>query len=127
MFNKDVLPDLEDIFVEDVRKGHISLVIGKLKKRRVNHLARNLLKLMCQMFRFAVTYDLIEFDPTASLSIAKVTPKPTERDRTLSDIEIRASARQSPDANLLTSIECAVWIALSTMSSVFPYFRLPRN
>ncbi len=76
MFEKDILPDLGDLFVEDVRKGHISLLIGKLKKRGVNHLARNLLKLMRQMFRFAVTYDLIEFDPTASLSIAKMTTKP---------------------------------------------------
>jgi hypothetical protein len=80
MFEKDALPDLGDLFVEDVRKGHVSLLIGKLKKRGVNHLARNLLKLMRQMFRFAVTYDLIEFDPTASLSIAKMTTKPVGAD-----------------------------------------------
>ncbi|WP_262965164.1 tyrosine-type recombinase/integrase [Methylobacter psychrophilus] len=118
MFEKDVLPDLEDLFVEDVRKGHVSLLIGKLKKRGVNHLARNILKLIRQMFRFAVTYDLIEFDPTASLSIAKMTTKPTERDRTLSESEIRALARQMPDAHLLISTECAVWIALSTMCRI---------
>ncbi len=118
MFNKDVLPDLGELFVEDVRKGNVSLLIGKLKKRGVNHLARNLLKLMRQMFRFAVTYDLIEFDPTASLSIAKMTTKPTERDRTLNDAEIRALARQLPDAGLMKSTECAVWIALSTMCRI---------
>jgi integrase len=118
MFNKDVLPDLGELFVEDVRKGHISLLTGKLKKRGVKHLARNLLKLMRQMFRFAVTCDLIEFDPTASLSIAKTTTKPTERDRTLSEVEIKALARQLPNANLLKSTECAVWIALSTMCRI---------
>ena len=118
MFNKDVLPDLGDIFVEDIRKGNVSLIIGNLKKRGVNHLSRNLLKLMRQMFRFAVTYDLIEFDPTASLSIAKMTTKPTERDRTLSEIEIRALNRQLPGANLLKSTECAIWIALSTMCRI---------
>ena len=118
MFNKDVLPDLGDLFVEDVRKGHIGLVIDKLKMRGVNHLARNLLKLMRQMFRFAVSRDVIEFDPTASLSVAKMTTAPTERDRTLSDIEIRALARQLPDAHLLMSTECAVWIALSTMCRI---------
>jgi hypothetical protein len=42
MFEKDVLPDLGDLFVEDVRKGHVSLLVGKLKKRGVNHLARSL-------------------------------------------------------------------------------------
>ena len=118
MFNKDVLPDLGELFVEDVRKGNVSLLIGKLKKRGVNHLARNLLKLMRQMFRFAVTYDLIEFDPTASLSIAKMTTTPTERERTLSDVEIRALARQLPDAGLMKSTECAVWIALSTLCRI---------
>ena len=118
MFNKDVLPVLGDLFVEDVRKGHVAFVVDKLKQRRVDHLARNLLKLMRQMFRFAVTRDIIEFDPTASLSVARMTTKPTERDRTLSDIEIRALARQLPDANLLKSTECAVWIALSTMCRI---------
>jgi hypothetical protein len=58
LFNKDVLPDIGDLFVEDVRKGHISLIIGKLKQRGAEQLARNLLKLIRQMFRFAVTYDL---------------------------------------------------------------------
>jgi integrase len=118
MFNKDVLPVLGDLFVEDVRKGHIGLVIDKLKIRGVNHLARNLLKLMRQMFRFAVSRDVIEFDPTASLSVAKMTTAPTERDRTLSEIEIRALARQLPDAHLLPSTECAIWIALSTMCRI---------
>ncbi len=118
MFNKDVLPILGELFVEDVRKGHIGLVIDKLKIRGVNHLARNLLKLMRQMFRFAVSRDVIEFDPTASLSVAKMTTAPTERDRTLSDIEIRALARQLPNAHLLPSTECAVWIALSTLCRI---------
>lgn len=118
MFNKDVLPSLGELFVEDVRKGHVALVIDKLKQRNVNHLARNLLKLMRQMFRFAVTRDLIEFDPTASLSVAKMTTKPTERDRTLDELEIRALARQLPDANLLKSTECAIWIALSTLCRI---------
>ena len=118
MFNKDVLPDLGDLFVEDVRKGHIALIVDKLKQRCVKHLARNILKLMRQMFRFAVTRDIIEFDPTASLSVAKMTTKPTERDRTLSEVEIRALARQLPDANLLKSTECAIWIALSTMCRI---------
>ncbi len=118
MFNKDVLPVLGDLFVEDVRKGHIGLVVDNLKMRGVNHLARNLLKLMRQMFRFAVDKDVIEFDPTASLSIAKTTTKPTERDRTLTELEIRALARQLPDAHLIPSTECAVWIALSTMCRI---------
>lgn len=118
MFEKDVLPILGELFVEDVRKGHITQVTDLLKQRGVNHLARNILKLMRQMFRFAVDRDIIEFDPTASLSVTKTTTKPTERDRILSEIEIRALARQFPDAGLLKSTECAIWIALSTMCRI---------
>lgn len=118
MFNKDVLPDLGNLFVEDVRKGHIALVIDKLKQRGVNHLARNLLKLMRQMFRFAVDRDIIEFDPTASLSVSKTTTKPTERDRVLSDDEIRLLKIKMPDAGFMPSTECAIWIMLSTCCRV---------
>jgi len=118
MFEKDVLPILGCLFVEDVRKGHITQVTDLLKQRGVNHLARNILKLMRQMFRFAVDRDIIEFDPTASLSVTKTTTKPTERDRILNELEIRALARQLPDAGLLKSTECAIWIALSTLCRI---------
>jgi len=118
MFNKDVLPVLGTLFVEDVRKGHITQVTDALMVRGVAHLARNILKLIRQMFRFAVDRDIIEFDPTASLRITKITTTPTERDRTLTNTEIRALARQMPDAHLLISTECAVWIALSTMCRI---------
>jgi integrase len=118
MFHKDVLPYLGDLFVEDVRKGHVTRVTDALLVRGVAHLARNILKLMRQMFRFAVDRDIIEFDPTASLGITKTTTKPNERDRILSDLEIKALSRQLLDANLLKSTECAIWIALSTMCRV---------
>lgn len=118
MFAKDVLPDLGELFVEDVRKGDVTLIIGKLKKRQVDHLARNILKLIRQMFRFAVNYDLIEFDPTASLNITKITTAPTERDRYLSEQEIQQLANQLPHAGFLKSTECAIWIALSTMCRI---------
>jgi integrase len=118
MFNKDVLPVLGNLFVEDVRKGHVTQVTDLLLVRGVAHLARNILKLIRQMFKFAVDRDLIEFDPTASLSITKTTTSPTERDRILSDIEIRALVRQLPDAHLLISTECAIWITLSTMCRI---------
>jgi len=118
MFAKDVLPDLGELFIEDVTKGHIVAVVNKLKKRRVKHLARNVLKLMRQMFRFAVNNDKIEKEPTATLKIAATTTAPTERERVLSEIEIRALKRQMPDAHLVKTTEAAVWIALSTVCRI---------
>lgn len=118
MFEKDILPILGGLVVADVRKGHITEVTDKLKQRGVNHLARNLLKLMRQMFRFAVDRDIIEFDPTASLSVTKTTTKPTERDRILSEDEIRLLKAKMPDAHFMQSTECAIWIMLSTCCRV---------
>ena len=118
MFAKDVLPDLGELFIEDVSKGHIMAVVNKLKKRRVKHLARNVLKLMRQMFRFAVYNDKIEKEPTASLNIAKRTTRPTERDRVLSELEIRALAKQMPDAHFVITTETALWITLSTLCRI---------
>ena len=118
MFAKDVLPDLGELFIEDVSKGHIMAVVNKLKKRRVKHLARNVLKLMRQMFRFAVYNDKIEKEPTASLNIAKRTTRPTERDRVLSELEIRTLAKQMPDAHFVITTETALWITLSTLCRI---------
>lgn len=118
MFEKDVLPILGSLAVADVRKGHITEVTDALKQRGVVHLARNILKLMRQMFRFAVTRGIIEFDPTANLSVTKTTTKPTERDRILSEDEIRLLNIKMPDAHFMQSTECAIWIMLSTCCRV---------
>ena len=117
-FNKDILPELGLLFVEDVTKSHISLIIGKMKIRGAPHTARNLIILVRQMFRFAVSHDLIDADPTARIDITKMTTKASERDRVLSESEIKALARQIPDANLNPATECAVWIAIATACRV---------
>lgn len=69
---------------------------------------------MRQMFRFAVDRDLIDNDPTASIRKAKIGGKDVERDRVLSEDEIRALAQQVPVAGLLVTSQAAIWIALST-------------
>ncbi len=86
--------------------------------RGVKRMAKMILALMRQMFRFAVDRDIIEFDPTASIRKAKIGGKDVERDRTLSELEIRSLARQLPDANLLKSTECAILIGLSTLCRI---------
>jgi integrase len=118
MMEKDMLPILGDLSVGDVRKGHITDVIDRIKQRGSKSTARNLLKLMRQLFKFAVDRDIIEFDPTASLSVSKVTTKSTERDRVLSEDEIRLLKRNMPAAGFMPSTECAIWIMLSTLCRV---------
>ncbi|ATG90160.1 integrase [Methylomonas koyamae] len=118
MFTKDVLPVIGSFNVQDIRKGHVTDVIDRIKRRGSVHTARNLLKLMRQMFKFAVDRDIIEFDPTASLSVSKITTKNTERDRVLLQDEIKLLNQQLPAAGLMPSTECAIWIMLSTLCRV---------
>ena len=118
MFEKDVLPIIGGIAVASVRKGHITDVTDRLLLRGVKRMAKMILALMRQMFRFAVDRGIIEFDPTASIRKAKIGGKDVERDRVLSELEIRALARQLPDGHLLKSTECAIWIALSTLCRI---------
>ncbi|NQD91265.1 tyrosine-type recombinase/integrase [Pseudomonas sp. CrR25] len=114
MFEKDVLPLLGKMAVADVKKGHITEVTDIMLARGVNRAAKIAFSLMRQMFRFAVDRDLIEYDPSASIRKAKIGGKDVERDRVLSEDEIRLLAIKAPDAGLLPSTEAAIWIALST-------------
>lgn len=114
MFEKDVLPRLGSMAVEDVRKGHITGVTDALLARGVTRMAKLIFSLLRQMFRFAVDRDIIEFEPTAAIRKAKIGGKDTERDRVLSDDEIKALVKQLPNAGLSTSTKAAVWLALST-------------
>lgn len=118
MFEKDVLPIIGDMAVEDVRKVHVINVIDTLLARGVNRMTKLILSLMRQMFRFAQDRDIIENDPTSSIRKAKIGGKDTVRDRVLSDSEIRALKSQLPSARLLNTTECALWIMLSTCCRV---------
>lgn len=114
MFEKDVLPFLGSMAVVDIKKSHITVVTDAMLARGVNRAAKIAFSLMRQMFRFAVDRDLIEYDPTASIRKAKIGGKDVERDRVLSDDEIKLLAKKSSDAGLIVTTEAAIWIALST-------------
>lgn len=114
MFTKDVLPLIGAIAVTDIKKSHITEVTDAMLSRGVNRAAKIAFSLMRQMFRFAVDRDLIEHDPSASIRKAKIGGKDVERDRVLSNDEIRSLAKQAPLAGLLVTSEAAIWIAMST-------------
>lgn len=113
-FNKDVLPRIGQLYIEDVTKSDITEVTDALLSRGVVRLAKLTFSQLRQMFRFAVDRDLIPADPTANIRKVNIGGKDTERDRILSDDEILLLLTQLPIANLRTSTEVAVWIALST-------------
>lgn len=114
MFQKDVLPILGSVAVADIKKSHITEVTDALLARGVNRMAKLIFSLLRQMFRFALDRDLIDHDPTATLRKAKIGGKDVERDRVLSNDEIKMLAKKVPEAGLLKTTEAAIWIALST-------------
>jgi hypothetical protein len=71
MMQKDVLPFIGQLCIQDVRKGHVTEITDRLLQRGVNRMAKVVLSLIRQMFlmfRFAVSRDLLESDPTAAIS-----------------------------------------------------------
>jgi len=118
MFEKDVLPKIGPLAVENVKKGHVTLVTDPLLARGVNRLAKVVFSLVRQMFRFAVDRDYIEADPTASIRKVKIGGPDTERERVLSRTEIQTLCHQLPDARLMPQTEAAVWIVLATLCRI---------
>lgn len=112
--NRHVLPVIGKLIAEDVRKGHITEVTDKLLASGKNRTAKVAFSHMRQMFRFAVDRDILEADPTATIRKAKIGGKDTERDRVLSEVEIRELAGKVAGARLLPSTAAAIWLTLST-------------
>lgn len=113
-FNKDVLPVIGRIPAEDVTKAHVMRVLDAMLARGARRLANRTLSELRQMFGFGLTRDLIQNDPTHRIRKADVGGRENERDRNLSQDEIRELAMKLPDANLYRPTESAIWIMLST-------------
>jgi integrase len=114
MMQKDVLPFIGQLRIQDVRKGHVSEITDRLLQRGVNRMAKVVLSLIRQMFRFAVSRDLLESDPTAAISKKTVGGANVERDRVLDEREIRELAPKILKAGLEETTILAAWIVLGT-------------
>jgi integrase len=118
MFDKDILPEIGTMPVEEVRKGHIAAIVDNVLARGGNgRMAALALSSMRQMFRFAVERDYIEGDPTATIRKSRI-HKPTERDRVLSPEEVKMLALKLPKAGLCESSQLAMLAMLATCCRV---------
>lgn len=118
MFEKDVFPSIGEMAVEDVKKGHIAAMLDKIKARGVSRMVNMILSLTRQMLLFAVSRDHIEADPTASLKKKDFGGKEIERDRYLTELEIKELQVSIPSAKLTPPTAFAIWIMMSTMCRV---------
>lgn len=67
-----------------------------------------------QMFNFAVERDYLKSNPTAAIKKSKTFGTDNERDRVLSEEEIKTLAHKLPEANVLLTTQAALWIAIAT-------------
>jgi len=114
MMQKDVLPHIGAMPLEDVRKGHIVATIDRIRARGVGRMVQNIFSLTRQMFRFAVDRDYLETDPTAAIRKSRLVGTYAERERVLSEAEITALAGLLPKSGMLPENVAAVWLALAT-------------
>lgn len=111
---KDVMPAIGGRYAEEIKRRDVMDILDNLKARGANRLANRLLAEIRQMFSFALVRDIVSTDPTYGIKKRDVGGKETERDRVLSEPEIRMLPGRLAAANLLASTEHAVWVMLST-------------
>lgn len=114
MMLKDALPIIGHLNIKEVQKSHIFQITDELLKRGVNRMAKVVFSLIRQMFRFAVARDLLQVDPTTSISKISIGGSNVERDRVLSEDELKELAKRLPEANMKDTSIIAIWIILST-------------
>lgn len=118
MMNKDVIHAIGSRYLEEITKADIRQITKAIQKRGANVLAREIFTLMRQMFQSAVDDEVIEINPTASLNKRKLVGTGTERDRVLSDEEIKLLSKQIPESGLLPTAKAATWICLATLCRI---------
>ncbi|MFM0015348.1 tyrosine-type recombinase/integrase [Paraburkholderia sediminicola] len=117
-FGKDVLPVIGDRYADDIRRTDVMGILDAVTARGANQLANRLLSEIGQMFRFALIREVVTIDPTSLIGKRDAGSKETERERTLSESEIRALPAVIASARLLRSTEHAIWLMLSTGARV---------
>jgi integrase len=117
-FEKDVLPTLGDLYADEVKRRHIMQVLDDVKERGALRITNQILQYLRQMYRYAMTREIVESDPTYSLTKKDAGGKETERDRFLTEKELRELATKIQGANLSKQAEATLWIMLATVCRV---------
>ena len=111
---KDFLSVLGDRYADTVTRADVMAALDSVKARGANRLANRLMTEIRQMFNFALVREIVASNPTVGIEKKHVGGADIERDRTLSEAEIRTLPAALATANLLDSTKHAIWIMLAT-------------
>lgn len=100
--------------VEDVKRGTPIDLLDTVKAEGKLRTANVLLTDLKQMFRFALTRDLVMRNPLDTVSKRDVGGTHFVRDRVLVEDELRMLDKALPDSGLRPQFVSAVWIILAT-------------
>ena len=115
---KDVLPTLGDVALGDICRSMLLDVLDGVVNRGSRVMANHLFSDLRQFFNFAVARDWVDNHPLAGLKKENIGGRQKERDRFLTEDEIRELRKKLPSANLQRTTEAAIWIMLSTCCRV---------
>ena len=117
-FERRLFPVLGDVAAEDVRKADLLAILDECKAEGRRRTANVLLADIRQMFRFAAEREIVQRNPLEGIRRASIGGKDVERDRILSDDELRALSHAVPRANMGTRSVAALWLILATACRV---------
>jgi integrase len=111
---KDVLTAIGDRAAETITRADVMQILDGVRARGADRLANRMLAELRQMFGFGLVREMVKTDPTAGIKKRDVGGTDIERDRVLSETEIRALPAALAAAALPHSTVHAVWVMLAT-------------
>lgn len=123
-FKRDVLPVLGAIKLREIEEGHVRKLLEPIAATGTNRKAVVILNNLKQMFKWAngrKPWKLLVDDPTINLKADDITQRDyeeVERERTLSESEIKQLAKILPDAHLIKTTELSIWIVLACCTRI---------
>ena len=116
--NKDVIPTLGEVALNDVTRVMLLDILDTVVQRGARVVANHLFSDLRQFYNFAIAREWVKTHPLMGLNKDKIGGRQKERDRYLSETEIVELKATLPAANLLLTTELAIWIMLSTCCRV---------
>ncbi|MBH9577859.1 tyrosine-type recombinase/integrase [Inhella proteolytica] len=113
-FERHVFPRIGDLAAADLTRSDLMAVLDARKAAGTLRTANVLFSDLRQMLDFAADREIIPANPLAGVKRKKVGGKDTERDRVLSDIELRQLWAALPSARLNPRSRCALGLILAT-------------
>ncbi|MFN8866721.1 MAG: tyrosine-type recombinase/integrase [Pseudomonadota bacterium] len=117
-FSRRIFPALGDVAAASVTKADVLRVLDEVTAAGKLRTANVLLAALKQMFRFALSREIVPANPLDVLAKRDAGGKETERDRVLADEEIKALAAALPAARMNPRSVAAVWLILATGTRV---------